>query len=158
MWITACASYYNNYCVGRRALYKNHIFSVKSEFWVVALWLPHPELINFQIKSRHQNTKPSLRKKIFLKDKAEVSKTKKKLKINKQLHICLMQHTLTQPSLFLCPVASSASSFPPIHQSSLRWCYQSLKIDAGDSVSGQECVVGPFELSLTTVPDILPVS
>jgi hypothetical protein len=32
------------------------------------------------------------------------------------------------------------------------------KIDAGDSVSGQEGGVGPIELSLIIVPDILPVS
>jgi hypothetical protein len=32
------------------------------------------------------------------------------------------------------------------------------KIDAGDSVSGQERGVGPYELSASTIPDILPVS
>ena len=32
------------------------------------------------------------------------------------------------------------------------------KIHAGDSVSGQERGVGPYELSLTAVPNILPVS
>jgi hypothetical protein len=60
-----------------------------------------------------------------------VSKTKKKLKIKKQLHIRLMQHTLTQPSLFLHLAASPASSFPPIHRSSLCWCYWSL-VGLGD--------------------------
>jgi hypothetical protein len=32
------------------------------------------------------------------------------------------------------------------------------KIDAGDSISGQEGGLGPIELFLIIVPDILPVS
>jgi hypothetical protein len=32
------------------------------------------------------------------------------------------------------------------------------KIDAGDSVSGQERGLGPYKLPPITVPDILPVS
>ena len=47
MWITACAYYYDNYCVELRALYTNHILSRKTNFGNF-----HPfELIIFQIKS-----------------------------------------------------------------------------------------------------------
>jgi hypothetical protein len=38
MWNTACVIHYRNYCSGRRALYKNHIFSVKTNFGCLPLF------------------------------------------------------------------------------------------------------------------------
>jgi hypothetical protein len=53
------------------------------------------------------------------------------------------------------PIKSNVSSFFRLGATDLLFDW---KIDAGDSVSGQERGVGSIELSLITVPDILPVS
>jgi hypothetical protein len=59
------------------------------------------------------------------------------------------------PALLHHPLLIPIIHFPYVGATylSLYW-----KIDPGDSVSGQECGVGPMELSLIIVPDILPVS